>query len=184
MSIDVFLRYFPGGLSKELSERLISKFDATESGKRKIENDEHGLKFDQLNISTHTDFTQEVLELQQILIKAYDLYKAEVPHTKYLPERIAIEQFRMKKYNVQEDESFPMHVDVSSPESAGRYLGALFYVNSVEEGGETVYPDYDLTIPAVSGSILLFPPMWMFPHEGRMPVSNSKYIISTYFVYK
>jgi prolyl 4-hydroxylase len=183
MSIDAYLRYFPGGLSDDLCGRLIEKFEsATE--KSKIENSEHGLKFDQLHISTHPEFQEEVKQIQNVLLKAYEIYKSQVPNTEYLPTPLAIEQFRMKKYNVGEDESFPMHVDVSTPESAPRYLGALFYLNTVQEGGETHYPDFDLTIPATSGSILLFPPMWMYPHEGRMPISESKYIISTYFVYK
>jgi hypothetical protein len=30
----------------------------------------------------------------------------------------------------------------------------------------------------------MFPPLWMFPHKGESPISNPKYIISTYLHYK
>ena len=33
------------------------------------------------------------------------------------------------------------------------------------------------------GRLVVFPPYWMFQHEGRPPVSGDKYILSTYLLF-
>ena len=66
---------------------------------------------------------------------------------------------------------------------ANRYLVLLWYLNDVEQGGETRFPQLDVTIPARAGRLLMFPPYWMYQHEGRPPISGDKYIISTYLLF-
>ena len=34
-----------------------------------------------------------------------------------------------------------------------------------------------------AGRLLMFPPYWMFQHVGNAPVSNDKYILSTYLLF-
>ena len=38
-----------------------------------------------------------------------------------------------------------------------------------------------MSVPAEKGSVVVFPPMWMYPHEGEMPKEKPKFIMSTYF---
>jgi hypothetical protein len=63
----------------------------------------------------------------------------------------------------------------------------FYYLNDVEEGGETAFDDkvseYYLKVKSKQGRIVMFPPMWMYPHKGLKPISNPKYIISTYMHY-
>ena len=81
------------------------------------------------------------------------------------------------------------HEQGSGRQSTARFAVWMLYLNDVEEGGQTVFNDvtYDektnLTINARRGRIVIFPPMWMYPHKGMPPISNSKYIISTYCHY-
>jgi len=49
-------------------------------------------------------------------------------------------------------------------------------------GGETRF--VDVMIKPKKGNLLVFPPLWMFPHAGLIPISSPKYIISTYLHYK
>ena len=51
----------------------------------------------------------------------------------------------------------------------------------MEEGGQTAFND--VTIEAKEGRLILFPPLWMFPHAGKIPISNTKYILTTYLTY-
>ena len=53
----------------------------------------------------------------------------------------------------------------------------LWYLNTVIEGGETVFWD-SYKIKPEAGKIVLFPACWTFPHTGKMPISNDKYIIT------
>lgn len=58
-----------------------------------------------------------------------------------------------------------------------RVITFLWYLNTVNEGGETeIWGNY--LIKPETGKLLLFPASWTFPHRGKMPISNDKYIIT------
>jgi prolyl 4-hydroxylase len=67
-------------------------------------------------------------------------------------------------------------------DTARRFLSFIFYLNDVEQGGETVFAN--LRVKPEKGLLLMFPPMWMFPHRGDPPISNTKYILSVYLHYR
>lgn len=63
-----------------------------------------------------------------------------------------------------------------------RILTFLFYLNTVDEGGETEF--FGTTkIKPEQGKLVLFPAYWCFPHKAIMPVSHDKYIV-TGWLYK
>jgi Rps23 Pro-64 3,4-dihydroxylase Tpa1-like proline 4-hydroxylase len=86
-------------------------------------------------------------------------------------------------YNIQKytkNEGFykyhnDFYIDVSK--NAYRKLAYIWYLNDVDEGGETELLKNILIKPSC-GNILLFPACWTFPHRGIMPISNDKYIIT------
>jgi hypothetical protein len=94
----------------------------------------------------------------------------------------AYEEFRIKKYNNDGQDAFDVHVDVMDHASAKRFLSFFWYLNDVEEGGETVFWNYKIQPKA--GTLVVFPPMWMFPHAGNEPTSGPKYLLSTYLHYE
>lgn len=57
----------------------------------------------------------------------------------------------------------------------GRILTFLWYLNDVEEGGETEFVGGTRVKPK-AGSLCIFPATWTFRHRGCMPISNDKYI--------
>ena len=69
-------------------------------------------------------------------------------------------------------------------EVCNRYLVLLWYLNDVEVGGETRFPQLDVKVQARAGRLLMFPPYWMYQHEGLPPQSGDKYIISTYLLFQ
>ena len=44
-------------------------------------------------------------------------------------------------------------------------------------------PALDIEITARAGRLLMFPPYWMYQHEGLPPQSGDKYILSTYLLF-
>jgi hypothetical protein len=58
-----------------------------------------------------------------------------------------------------------------------RVITYLWYLNTVEDGGETEFWGTH-TIKPEAGKLLLFPASWTFPHRGKMPLSHDKYIIT------
>lgn len=115
---------------------------------------------------------------------AVDIYRELLgPRSWHLPPLKYMEEFRVKKYDPETRDRFDEHVDVVNYATARRYLALLFYLNDVDEGGETEFPLHGKMIKPEAGSVLVFPPTWEYPHAGRPPVSGSKYIMSTYLHY-
>ena len=109
-------------------------------------------------------------------------YNERVGLTLPVPATKNTETFRIKRYRPGTGEEFRVHHDAKGF-YCNRYLVMLWYLNDVAEGGETVFPDLGVSIKPKAGRLLMFPPHWMFQHAGRPPVSNDKYILSTYLLY-
>jgi hypothetical protein len=88
----------------------------------------------------------------------------------------------LKRYRPGQDEQFQLHFDAVN-HLAHRYLVMLWYLNDVEAGGETRFPQLDISIRPKAGRLIVFPPYWMYQHEGVAPVSGDKYILSTYLLF-
>ena len=64
-----------------------------------------------------------------------------------------------------------------------RTVTYLWYLNDVEEGGETEFWG-SYNIKPKKGKLIFFPATWCFPHRGKMPISSDKYIITGWFYEK
>jgi hypothetical protein len=84
----------------------------------------------------------------------------------------------MVKYDKNEGK-FVYHDDFSmvNDMKMHRVLTYLWYLNDVDEGGETEFCG-DFKIKPTEGKLILFPASWCYPHKGIMPLSNDKYIIT------
>ena len=67
--------------------------------------------------------------------------------------------------------------DIRFDQKDHRVITYLWYLNTVEEGGETELWK-TIKVKPEEGKLLLFPASWTFPHSGLMPKSNDKYIIT------
>jgi hypothetical protein len=109
-------------------------------------------------------------------------YNADVPLTIPVPTRPRTDRLILKRYRPGGEEAFQPHFD-SIDAVSGRYLVFLWYLNDVEQGGETEFCDLGVRVGARAGRLLMFPPYWMFQHAGLPPRSNDKYIVSTYLMF-
>jgi hypothetical protein len=160
-------------LPKEFCEYVIQKFDADE-GK-----DTSHPMFDQLEIPHWKKESHDLIELSK---SVHDHYAKMYDSCGGMPKERRYETFRIKRYEPNK-QRFPLHVDVTDRSNCTRYLSFLFYLNDNEAGTKFYLPDQDLTFEAKQGNLLVFPPMWMFPHEGLMPTEKPKYIMSVYYHY-
>ena len=140
------------------------------------------IKFTQLNLN-HTQ-SHLVHNLVRTTREALALYQKDFPvETKFFPKNtLALEEFRIKRYNANTGEQFSTHVDVGDYTSAKRYLAFLFYLNDSFRGGETKFFDNKIIKPK-AGSVVVFPPTWQYPHAGLPVDVGTKYIMSTYLHY-
>lgn len=140
--------------------------------------------FTQMNVTQKSKTVADFAELQKFFETAslyfLDLYKKEVPETKLWPAKYGYEEFRMKRYLPNNYDRFDGHIDAADRISCKRFLAFFWYLNTVEEGGETEFLNVDFKVPAKQGRLLIFPPMWMYPHKGNMPISGPKYLFGSY----
>jgi prolyl 4-hydroxylase len=113
---------------------------------------------------------------------ALERYNRDVCLGIALPNSGATADLVMKRYRSGSDERFQLHFD-SIHHLANRYLAMIWYLNDVAEGGETHFPQFGVSVAPRVGRLLIFPPYWMYQHEGLPPQSGEKYILSTYLLF-
>ncbi len=127
-------------------------------------------------------------ELEKVVIKALSLYQDTYPeHVKWFPSRLFpnLECFRVKNYRANTEDRYDLHIDVEDKEMAVRYLSFLFYLSDGFEGGETIFPEFNIEIKPKAGRVLMFPPVWTHPHYARKVTGDKdKYVMSTYLHYQ
>jgi len=168
-------------LDQDTCKFLIDVFENNQDKHERIDRN-RSPNFTQFNLTQYSDDNKDLHNL--VISKTIEYKKKyyEFVDERCFPKENAFEQFRIKKYNNDGNDAFDAHVDVIDYTSSRRFLSFFWYLNDVSEGGETVFSD--LTIKPETGKLVVFPPLWMFPHQGNPPISNEKYLLSTYLHYK
>ncbi len=63
-----------------------------------------------------------------------------------------------------------------------RYASVILHLNTVDSGGELIFPQQSKSIKTEEGKIVIFPPYSMFPHYTT-PASINREVLVTWFVY-
>jgi Rps23 Pro-64 3,4-dihydroxylase Tpa1-like proline 4-hydroxylase len=92
-----------------------------------------------------------------------------------------VDNFMIQKY-AKLSGKYTYHDDFIAEPINNRYrvITYIWYLNTVEEGGHTEFFGSHLIKPE-QGKLLLFPSSWTFPHCGKVPISDDKYIITGWF---
>lgn len=184
VELNDLIHIYDNVLEPQVCRFLIDLFENNSDKHEGIESDKKP-NFTQFNLTENCKASDEVNNIHNFLISKVFEYKKkyyEFVDERCFPKDHNFEQFRIKKYNNDGNDLFDTHVDVIDYSSARRFLSFMWYLNDVEQGGETVFEG--LTIKPKTGSMIIFPPLWMFPHRGNAPISNKKYLLSTYLHYK
>lgn len=184
VNLDDLIEIHENALENDVCDFLISLFDQVPELHERYENDGKP-NFTQFNLTEHCKITDEVDQVHNHLIRRTLEFKDryyEMVDARCFPSDHAFEQFRIKKYENNGIDQFDTHVDVMDHGSARRFLSFFWYLNNVEIGGETRFNNF--SVKPSKGKLVIFPPLWMYPHKGVFPVSNPKYLLSTYLHYK
>jgi hypothetical protein len=95
---------------------------------------------------------------------------------------VTLEQWRMHRYDPGVH-FYKEHIDAIDVHTSKRMLQMLYYLNTVEAGGETWFKSIDLKVNPVEGKLAITPSWFGFPHSAITPISNTKYMIKTYLHY-
>lgn len=184
-SLGHYIQVYDQAIDPRLCARMIESFHALERFQRANGAGERaGLeqsRWTELDIGRFSDaaFRGMLLENMHRHLQSYvEALNLTIP----VPATDRLSELVIKRYRVGGDDAFQPHFDSLGP-VCNRYLVFLWYLNDVEEGGETEFVDLGRRVEARAGRLLMFPPYWMFQHAGLPPRSNDKYILSTYFLF-
>jgi len=167
-------------LPANICDYLIKLYETDVENHERVDNQSKP-NFTQLNLNKY--HANMISNLCNYFTISLNRYKQDVLQAKYLPQVKYLEEFRIKKYETGGEDRFDEHVDVIDHQSSKRSLAMLFYLNDVVSGGKTIFPYQNKEFTPNRGDVIIFPPTWEYPHLGEPPISNPKYIMSTYLHY-
>jgi hypothetical protein len=112
----------------------------------------------------------------------FDTYKTYSEIRPAPQTNICARDYSIRVYKKNEG-YFKPHVDQDAGGNVTRIFAIIMYLNDVVEGGETEFPHYDIKVKPEKGKVLIFPCNYLFPHQGNMPISNDKYIATSFINY-
>jgi hypothetical protein len=172
------IKIYDGNLSEDFCQRCVHLF---EEDNRKYQGQTgKGYRPDvkkSLDLLISTLPEQEWREVDKVLHEA--LKEPAKDYFELLDEfKTLVIDPRDSGYQIQKTEpdgGYTWHNDAYLYEDTyARLFTYLWYLNTVEEGGETEF--LDRKIKPVAGRLLLFPATWTYVHRGLAPKTGSKYI--------
>ncbi len=175
-----YIQLYEQTLAPEACRALIERFEAS-PGLQEQMHAEHSYRFTEINVSRH--WPEAETQIFRIMTQAIRHYWQKLEIGASWPTKVGFEKLRLKRYVPGGVEHFPPHVDVMRAEESRRFLTAILYLND-PGGGETLFPGLDLTVAPAAGQMVVFPPLWLFPHAGLAPRDRPKYILHRYMWYE
>lgn len=187
-----YIRVIDDLIPPEVCERLIQAFQSTKPLHREVPGQMVELDLLRLlqdpELEVAEGLRQEIAEItdqiMRTILEEWRQYQQTWDPDDMMPPFGAwgAEGMRIKQYRVGEHE-FRLHTDVGHRDSTERFLAFLLYLNDPGPQAGTSFPRQEVYVEPRQGSLMIFPPLWMFPHEGLMPQVRDKYILSTYLRY-
>lgn len=92
-----------------------------------------------------------------------------------------------QKYEVQKGGYPYWHSEVypqtGNNDALHRIMLFMFYLNDVDEGGETDFYYQDVTVKPKAGRMVIAPAYFTHTHRGNIPRSNDKYILTSWILF-
>jgi len=174
----------PGALPPSFCEEVINRFEANPQQQHKgvigQTGEAHG------NIKQTMDLVvsdkDDWKDIDEMFFRCTSAAIAEFRETyDYFKGPFKDMGYQVQRY--QEGGYYHWHIDGGSHQFAQRQLVLLWYLNSVEQGGETEFLYQNLRVTPEPGKLVLFPPFWTHEHRAREVRKGVKYIATTWVVF-
>jgi prolyl 4-hydroxylase len=180
-----YVRVYDNQLDSELCRRMLDSFERLArfqvANGRGVRAGLEESAWTELNVSRLAD-EGFAADFRLRIDAALDRYNQDIGLSIPIPRAPKYSDLTLKRYRPSAKERFQLHFD-SIYSVANRYLVLLWYLNDVVEGGETRFPQLGVSVRPAEGRLLMFPPYWMYQHEGVPPHSGDKFILSTYLLF-
>jgi|TARA_B110000971_G_scaffold49028_1_gene49196 hypothetical protein len=131
-----------------------------------------------LNLSTDNPAVYTFLE------RFIDCWKQYTAHYSVLTDCSPTRVYYMKIQKTLPGEGYhTWHFEADNKERAGRVAAWGLYLNTIEEGGETEWLYQQKRVPAVQGTLAVWPAGYTHTHRGNPPLSGEKYLLTGWVEY-
>ena len=90
---------------------------------------------------------------------------------------------QLQKYKKGEGHYNAYHFETDHPDNCCRVFVYIIYLNDVLEGGETEMLYSRTKVQPRKGRVMMHPASFPFIHNGHMPISDDKYILTSWLNY-
>jgi hypothetical protein len=192
-----FVRIYDNTISAKFCKRIINAFEEDEDhhinstiGIPRVPDPEFRNAIEMNCTKRAMDNSSQWPVIMELLNKhassSFGRYKHDLIKNGYRAEllfnTVTLEQWRMHRYDPGKH-FYKEHIDAIDGHTSKRMLMMLYYLNTVDEGGETLFESIGRQINPVEGRLAITPSWFGYPHSAIMPISNTKYMIKTYLHY-
>lgn len=111
-------------------------------------------------------------------------YNNEFQHNLVVADKTSYPAFNIQKYDKNKGHYNGWHVEKDCLNTASRAFVFILYLNDVDKGGETEFLFDDggdfFKVQPKAGRLIIHPASWPYIHKGNMPISNDKYIVTSW----
>ena len=136
-------------------------------------------KWDKIRVLLEKELTNNVKKYVKNINDCISVHE-ELSSMKYqvFNDDVTFETMQIQRYT-KSSGKYIFHHDfkVNHEKQQCRIITYLWYINAVDEGGETEFWN-NYKVKPEAGKLILFPATWTYPHRGKVPISNDKYIIT------
>lgn len=93
------------------------------------------------------------------------------------------ECFNVQKYDKLKGHYNAWHIETGTLDFSKRLFVFLLYLNDVDQGGQTEIFYSGHKIQPKKGRLVIWPSTFPYVHKGHMPISDDKYILTTWLSY-
>lgn len=182
---------FPNALADEFCDELIYTFHQHQdkqhigkSGKGEVKNDiKNTVDLDLMGYSEFEPLVHILSETANNKICEYiESFPGQDKFNNYnlLFTGTRFPTWQLQYYKKGEGHFNAYHTEGNRPEFFDRMFAVMYYLNDVEEGGQTEFLYPELFIKPTKGTFLVWPAPWPYIHKGHVPLSGDKYIVTTW----
>jgi len=187
-----FIQHTSGLLSKQECDGVIDFFESNKERQFAGTSGAHWTQDPKNKIDTEIIINLKELcenkKLEPVATVLYDAWREYTQKYSFLSKISAWSidhNFKIQKYNPNEA-YFAEHCENDGGvdgDMERRLIALMVYLNTVTDGGQTHFPTQNISFSPKVGDVLMWPAYWTHPHHGIPSPTQTKYIITGWYVF-
>ena len=187
-----FIQRTSGLLSKQECDGVIDFFESNKerhfagtSGAQQTTNPKNKIDTEIIINLKELCENKKLEPVARVLYDAWGEYTQKHPFLSKVTSWSIDHKFKIQKYNPNEA-YFAEHCENDGGVDGNmerRLIALMVYLNTVTDGGQTHFPTQNISFSPKVGDVLMWPAYWTHPHHGIPSPTQTKYIITGWYVF-